>query len=525
MIDLREVRSAPRVTVVLTTWDTPGGRAALRSALRQTYSNLEIIVAGGGQGDAECAAGLADPRVRRLRRPAQGGEAASLNEALRRAEGRYVCYLDDRSQFYGDHVRVLVEALETGGDGEAAYSDFYCTLQGPAAERGRQVLGKVLLGGRDFDRFFLFHYHYVPRAALMHRRDLLERTGPYAEEPGDLLDWDMHRRMALFTDFVHVPRITGEISADDEPGAAAPPAVGAPAADERLEAALLAVRRRRPGKPWPKARDLAVVFAPSRADADAAARIAEIHRWTYVPYRLYLAAAPDEARRLGAAGPELVHVPVEAGWPWDARVDKALRLGEADCVAVLPPDGDVDAAGIEACAYVLEHHAEPGQAVRLPSASGAWGAVFRTDELLRARRNHPALSLRRSVEAAGLATRSPRGDELPFDFDQALRDARAAEADGNFLRAARTYEALARKRGNTLWMKEAAACALYRDEQHDPQALEACQEVNRHRPTVSSLLLEARLCRRNDQVPRAARLLEQAREVLTGTADVKEPPC
>jgi hypothetical protein len=526
MIDLREVRGAPTVSVVLTTGAGAGNWAdALRSALRQTCTSLQVLVANDGPDDlTRPVAACGDARVRLLQWPAPRGHAAALNEALRHATGRYVCYLGDDCIYYPNHVQVLVEALEGAGDCQAAYSDLYCTIFRTASDGRRQVLGKALLGGRDFDRFLLLHSSYVPQAALMHRRELLDRTGPYDEQTDALLEWDMNRRMAFLTDFLRVPRITGEVWAAEPPDP--PPAEAEDAEDDRLHEQLLKVRTRRPPKPWPKVNDLAIVLAPRQVDGHAAAKVAEICTWTYVPYQLYAALPPEEAERLGRNVPHLCHVPVEAGWPWDARVDKALRSCDADHVAVLPPGLDVDAVAIESCAYVLEHHARPGEAVRLPPARGdAWGAVFRGQELRRARRRHPALSIRRSAEADGIAVRTPARHELPFAFDQMLRDARAAEADGNLLHAARAYEAIACSHGNGLWMKQAAAAALYRDGQHDPWALRACREVNQQRPTVSCLLLEARLCRRNDQAARAVRLLEQAKAVLDWTLDRKEPPC
>ena len=63
---------------------------------------------------------------------------------------------------------------------------------------------------RDFDRFLLCYFNHILHVSLMHRRDLLEKTGPYREGQRVLIDWDMTRRLAFFTDFLHVPRVTGE---------------------------------------------------------------------------------------------------------------------------------------------------------------------------------------------------------------------------------------------------------------------------------------------------------------------------
>ena len=61
-----------------------------------------------------------------------------------------------------------------------------------------------------FLAFLLLYYNHVLHVSLMHRRDLLEKTGLYNEDTIVLRDWDMTRRLVFFSDFYHVPEITGE---------------------------------------------------------------------------------------------------------------------------------------------------------------------------------------------------------------------------------------------------------------------------------------------------------------------------
>jgi hypothetical protein len=153
---------------------------------------------------------------------------------------------------------------------------------------------------------------------------------------------------------------------------------------------------------------------------------------------------------------------------------------------------------------------------------------LRTDELRRARSRRPALTIRRSAEADGIALRMPEPQELPFAFDHATRAGLAHEIDGNFAQAADIYLDLAAQGAEPLWAGLAAAEALFHDPARAPQALAACREVNRRRPTVQSLLLEARLCRKNRHAEQAAALLERARDLLdwtTDTTDRKGSPC
>src|SRR5690242_853594 len=86
----------PRVSVVIPAFNAERfiGRA-LKSALGQTYSNLEIVVVDDNSADRtpEVAAGI-DPRIRIIRRKTTSGAAMARNAGIEAADGEYVAFLD-----------------------------------------------------------------------------------------------------------------------------------------------------------------------------------------------------------------------------------------------------------------------------------------------------------------------------------------------------------------------------------------------------------------------------------------------
>jgi glycosyltransferase involved in cell wall biosynthesis len=91
------VPTAPLVTVLLAVHDGETYvRTALESVLRQTVSDLELVVVDDGSTDAtpDVIAGVRDARVRVIRNEAQLGLAGSLNRGLEEARGRYVARMD-----------------------------------------------------------------------------------------------------------------------------------------------------------------------------------------------------------------------------------------------------------------------------------------------------------------------------------------------------------------------------------------------------------------------------------------------
>ena len=96
------------------------------------------------------------------------------------------------------HVETLVRALETQTDCQAAYSDLYRVYCEVRPGGDRVVLSKHVEISRDFDRFLMLYFNHVLHVSLMHRRDLLDKTGPYTESLNILIDWDITRRTGLF---------------------------------------------------------------------------------------------------------------------------------------------------------------------------------------------------------------------------------------------------------------------------------------------------------------------------------------
>ena len=89
--------TAPLVSVLLAVHDgEPYVRTALESVLRQTMSDLELIVVDDASTDTtpEVIAKIDDRRLRVLRNDERLGLAASLNRGLDEARGRYVARLD-----------------------------------------------------------------------------------------------------------------------------------------------------------------------------------------------------------------------------------------------------------------------------------------------------------------------------------------------------------------------------------------------------------------------------------------------
>ncbi|MBN2133949.1 MAG: glycosyltransferase [Sedimentisphaerales bacterium] len=507
-------RRGPLVSVLLPTFNRRRYLAqALASVVQQTHRNLEIFVINdGGEDVGDVVRSSNDSRVVFIDRKENRGKPHCLNEALAGARGKYVAYLDDDDIYYPHHVEHLVAALENGTDCRVAYSDLYKSYCNVLPDGSRQILSKHVEISRDFDRFLMLYFNHALHVSLMHRRDLLDRTGPYNESLTILIDWDMTRRLAFFSNFQHVSSITGEFYSP----------VGASdriSFQQRRDAEvylrnILAIRTTRPAKPWPKIADLAIILLVDSLDQGVADTMLRIWRHTFYPYKLYLPLLPAERSRLNVEMPNVVPVRVESQSSPAERVDVALQQIEADYVAIVPVGFPVEEMWVENPLYALINSTSREGFLIDGAAGFSWAAVLRRTDLSQPRRAHPHLSVEASLTAARIRVRRPREEELPFQFDELLRQAKVAMDDGNWGTAARLFESMAERHHNEIWMKTMAARAYF-EGGHLAEAGRCSHQVNQQRPTVDTLLLEAKICRGKKNVAAAIHLLERAEQWLS----------
>lgn len=161
------------VTVIVTLYNVaPYLRRCLDSVLRQTYTDLDILLIDDGStdGSGEIAAEYAgrDPRVRYIRQENRG-VAAARNVGLDQAGGEWIAFVDGDDAMTEDAVATLLEAARSAGVRLSVAGHFVCAeTRAPKRValtetlcRDRMSAQKYFLtGGRD---------HAFPWGKLYHR--------------------------------------------------------------------------------------------------------------------------------------------------------------------------------------------------------------------------------------------------------------------------------------------------------------------------------------------------------------------
>ncbi len=127
----------PLVTVVLPTADRPHYlEESLRSAVRQSYRNVEILVRDNASGPetGEIVRRFQDERIQYLRHEQNIGMTPNVLGGFREAKGKYVTNLHDDDFWEPDFLEKMVAALEANPEAVLAFSDHYIVDQSGAID-------------------------------------------------------------------------------------------------------------------------------------------------------------------------------------------------------------------------------------------------------------------------------------------------------------------------------------------------------------------------------------------------------
>jgi glycosyltransferase involved in cell wall biosynthesis len=159
---------------------------AIRSALNQTYNNLEIIVVDDASSDdtPDVVKAFQDQRVRYIRHDTNRGGSAARNTGIRIATGEFIAFLDDDDEWEPEKTVMQLEVMERydvvlctsneSGSGTSKY-DSKATVDLDDLRRGRFTAGGT--------------------GALMARATILKETH-FDENLPKYQDWDLFIRLA-----------------------------------------------------------------------------------------------------------------------------------------------------------------------------------------------------------------------------------------------------------------------------------------------------------------------------------------
>ncbi|MDD3926669.1 MAG: glycosyltransferase family A protein [bacterium] len=186
---------------------------AIRSVAEQSYTNLELIIVDDRSTDntiniameiAEvCLPGKYAIYFRPLDHPR--GPGAARNEALRRANGHYIAFLDSDDIWLPDHLQTAIDHLEEY-KGEAGL--YYCrmSLSGNNRSDGKHNSGWGKIGAPTHVTDILIKDACVHLPVVCVEKSLLLDAGGFEESLPNCQDWWLWLKLSKVTKFIYFNR-------------------------------------------------------------------------------------------------------------------------------------------------------------------------------------------------------------------------------------------------------------------------------------------------------------------------------
>ncbi len=203
----RENHPRPKVSVCIPSYNNSDLIGyAIRSALGQTYSDIEVIVVDNDSADdsERVVRSLSDERVKFSKNSVNIGMTRNWNKCISMASGEFICLLCADDMYLPTFVERTLSMLEMHpnlGFVHCAYKSINEKGEVIGAYR-MQELDTIESGLAFFER--IIHGNFLVISGTMFRRTCFEELGCFDEKLEYAPDWEMSARISLHYDVGYV---------------------------------------------------------------------------------------------------------------------------------------------------------------------------------------------------------------------------------------------------------------------------------------------------------------------------------
>jgi glycosyltransferase involved in cell wall biosynthesis len=192
---------SPQVSVVMTVWNGTAYIAeSIDSILRQTFSDLELIIIDDGSTDDTCSVieSFTDPRIRLIRRP-HLGVVPSANFGVSQARGSYIARMDADDISLPERLARQVAALDKNAAAVLCFTD--TETFGDITSSHKEARFR-----RDNASYLIGMCWYCPflHSSVLFRKDAFDQIGGYLDKhPAE--DFSLFTRLIRIGSFIGIP--------------------------------------------------------------------------------------------------------------------------------------------------------------------------------------------------------------------------------------------------------------------------------------------------------------------------------
>lgn len=173
-------QSIPLVSVIIPTYNQANYlKEALINVTQQTISNIEVIIVNNFSEDhtLEVIKEYQDPRIKVINFKNNGCIAASRNQGIQAAQGKYLAFLDSDDIWYKNKLELALEKLKEG-------YQFYCHSQIFFYEGENKEIVHIY-GPIENTQFpnLLFRNNPISTSTVVVEAQLVKEQGGFTEDP------------------------------------------------------------------------------------------------------------------------------------------------------------------------------------------------------------------------------------------------------------------------------------------------------------------------------------------------------
>jgi teichuronic acid biosynthesis glycosyltransferase TuaG len=159
---------------------------AINSVQKQTYTNWELLIVDDrstdGTDNVVKQLATSDPRIRFILTDSRLGIPQSRNLAMRRAQGRFIAFLDSDDMWLPDKLAVQVQCMVSGG-----YAFTYTSYR--RISQDGQLTGRLLTAPQKITYHKLLYQNVVGALTVMVDHEQVGAIEMANEKAEDFLTW------------------------------------------------------------------------------------------------------------------------------------------------------------------------------------------------------------------------------------------------------------------------------------------------------------------------------------------------
>jgi len=200
------MNNSPLVSIIIPVYNGSNYlKAAIDSALAQTYKNTEIVVINDGSKDDGATLRIALSYGKKIRyfEKSNGGVASALNFGIQQMRGEYFSWLSHDDLYYPNKIESQLEFYKKGivKDDTILYSN-YTIINASGKIQSNAVLDQALL---KFKKLYGLYRGCLNGCTLLVPKSILDNLGGFDEKLRYTQDYDLWFRASENHCFYHIP--------------------------------------------------------------------------------------------------------------------------------------------------------------------------------------------------------------------------------------------------------------------------------------------------------------------------------